>query len=80
MKDSLFVFPIFVQLATNGVKGLWREKTVIEETSRKKRSPLSQQGFNFNVKDTIVMLQLYCGLDTVLIKGCAYYTSLQGYV
>lgn len=36
MKDSLFVFPIFVQLATNGVKGLWREKTVIEETSRKK--------------------------------------------
>lgn len=28
MKDSLFVFvfPIFVQLATNGVKGLWRKK------------------------------------------------------
>lgn len=45
MKGSLFVFvfiqPIFVQLATNGVKGLWREKTVIEETRRKKFTSFS---------------------------------------
>lgn len=35
MKDSLFVFAffVFVQLATNGVKGLYREKkSVMAET------------------------------------------------
>lgn len=37
-----------------------------------KNSPLSQQLSSFNVKDTIIMLQLYCDLDTVLIKGYAY--------
>lgn len=36
MKNSLFIFPVFVQLATNVVKRLWREKTVIEEKRRKK--------------------------------------------
>lgn len=33
MKNSLFIFPIFVQLAKN-VNGLWREKTVIEEIEK----------------------------------------------
>ena len=32
MKNSQFVYPIFVQLATNGVKGLWKEKYIIVET------------------------------------------------
>lgn len=56
----------------------YREKNYNCRNKVKINSPHSQEGLNFNIKDTVAVLQLHCGLDAILIKGCAYYTSLQG--